>query len=397
MSAKTRLTDIAIKRAKPPENGQAEIWDSAIPGFGVRITSKGARSFVLLFRYQGHPRRWTLGRYPALKLADARKMADEALTKLEAGKDPQVEEAAEAATMFAATLDTFFTTYCDQQNRASTAAETRRNMTAIFLKRWKRRTLSSITRADVLSITDSLIENDRPSAARHAFSHARKFFSWCVERGLLEASPMTGLKPPVRAKNRARALSMAELAAVYGAAGNLGYPFGTIVRLLILTGQRRGEVSGMERVEFDKPSKIWTIPAERSKNGRAHALPLGPLARRIVRTTPRLSERFLFPSRGGDETTFSGWSKAKGELDKMVPTVKDWTLHDLRRSMATQLAGLGVAPHIVERILNHAGGTFAGVAGVYNRFEYRDEMHTALRAWEKCLLAEIKKTQSSKN
>lgn len=390
MTVKTRLTDAAIKRARPPANGQHEVWDSAIPGFGVRITSKGARSFVLLYRHHGHLRRWTLGRYPSLTLAKARKMASDALTILEAGRDPQTVQEAQTHD-FPETLETFFTTYCDHQNKASTAAETRRNMTATFLEPWRRKSLADIGRADVIAITDDLMATGRPSAARHAHAHARKFFAWCIERGLLEASPMAGLKPPVRAKNRARALSLAELAQVYRSAHQLGYPFGTIVKLLILTGQRRGEVAGMEWAEFDKPSKTWTIPSERTKNGRAHALPLGPLARRIVRTTPRLSANFAFPARGNDDTTFSGWSKAKAQIDELAG-VKDWTLHDLRRSTATRLASLGVAPHIVERILNHAGGTFAGVAGVYNRFEYTDEMRAALRTWEKHLLAEIKKS-----
>jgi integrase len=385
MPAKTRLTDIAIRRAAPPATGQTEIWDSAIPGFGVRITPKGARSFVLLYRYQGHPRRWTLGRYPAISLADARQMASDALTKLEAGKDPQAAEIEQGATLFADTLERFFTTYCDQHNRPSTAAETRRNMSAIFLPPWKNRTLASITRVDVLTITDGLIAKGSPSAARHAHSHARKFFSWCVERGLVEASPMTSLRPPVRAQNRARALSLPELVAVYDAAGQIGYPFGTIVRLLILTGQRRGEVTGMEWSELDVTAALWTIPAVRSKNGRAHALPLAPVALNTIETIPRLSQRFAFPARGNDDATFSGWSKAKRELDAMIG-ISDWTLHDLRRSMATSLASLGTPPHIVERILNHAGGTFAGVAGVYNRFEYADEMREALQHWEHALL-----------
>jgi len=205
---------------------------------------------------------------------------------------------------------------------------------------------------------------------------------------------MATLKPPVRARNRARALSLAELAAVYEAADRMGYPFGIIVKLLILTGQRRGEVSGMAWSEFDLGAAVWTIPAARSKNGRAHALPLAPIALDLIKTMPHLSDRFAFPARGNAEATFSGWSKAKKELDAMA-RVRDWTLHDLRRSMATGCASLGTPPHIVERILNHAGGTFAGVAGVYNRFEYGDEMRAALGAWEAALVAAVKVRRSS--
>ena len=181
---------------------------------------------------------------------------------------------------------------------------------------------------------------------------------------------------------------MPELRAIYEEAGKVGYPFGTIVRLLILTAQRRGEVSGLEWSELGLAAGVWTLPAARSKNGRSHALPLSPAALGLLRDVPRLSDRFIFPARGSDTTTFSGWSKAKKELDSATG-VADWTLHDLRRSTATRIASLGVAPHIVERILNHAGGTFAGVAGVYNRFEYTDEMRAALSLWESHLLMGI--------
>lgn len=388
MTTKTRLTDIAIKRVRPPTEGQAEIWDSAIAGFGVRITSKGVKSFVLLYRHQGQSRRWTLGRYPALTLAKARTMASDALTVLESGHDPQMAQEAQTHT-FADTLETFVSTYCDHQNRPSTAAETRRDMTVTFLGPWRNRSLASIRRADVLAITDGLMAKGKPSAARHAFAHVRKFFSWCVERGLLEVSPVAGLKPPVRARYRARALSMTEIATVYNAADGLGYPFGTIVKLLILTGQRRGEVAGMEWIEIDAKAALWTMPSERTKNGRAHSLPLAPAALDIIKTIPRVSDTFAFPARGNEKETFSGWSKSKRRIDE-ITGISDWTLHDLRRSTATRLASLGIAPHIVERILNHAGGTFGGVAGVYNRFEYGDEMRTALEQWEATLTQAIK-------
>lgn len=380
MQAKTRLTDAAIQKARLPQTGQAEIWDAGISGFGVRITPKGVKSFVLLYRHHGKARRWTIGRYPSLGLAKARRMASEALDGLEKGIDPQDAAAPQAGT-FGEALEAFFATYCDQQNKASTAAETRRNMRAVFLPHWEKRALATIGKADVLKVTDAIIAKGAPSAARHAHSHARKFFAWCVERGMVPVSPMAGLTPPVRAKNRARTLSPDELAAVWKAADGIGYPFGRIVQLLILTGQRRGEVAGLEWAEVDEGSKLWTIPAARTKNGRAHSLPLAPMAAEIIAGLPRCNDRLAFPARGNDEAAFSGWSKAKKALDELAG-VKDWTLHDLRRTTATRLAALGTPPHIVERILNHAGGTFAGVAGVYNRFEYAEEMRAALEAWE---------------
>jgi len=383
MPEKTRLTDAAIQKARAPQTGQAEIWDAGLSGFGIRITPKGVKAFVLLYRHHGKARRWTIGRYPAIGLAKARRMASDALDGLEKGIDPQDAAAPQAGT-FGEALEAFVSTYCSQHNKPSTAAETRRNMRAIFLPHWDKRALGTIGKADVLKVTDALIAKGAPSAARHAHSNARKFFAWCVERGLLHSSPMAGLTPPVRAKNRARTLTLEELAAVWKAADGIGYPFGRIVQLLILTGQRRGEVAALEWREIDEDAKLWVIPAERTKNGRAHSLPLAPMAAEIIAGLPRCNDRLAFPARGNDEAAFSGWSKAKKQLDTLSG-VTDWTLHDLRRTTATRLAAIGTPPHIVERILNHAGGTFAGVAGVYNRFEYADEMRGALEAWEKAL------------
>ncbi len=381
MSDRKRLTDTAIKNAKPPAIGQAELWDGGLSGFGLRVTAKGVKSFVLLYRHHGRPRRWTLGRYPALSLADARRMASDALTAIEHGRDPAEDNQTAQGGTFAEALETFFDTYCAHHNKASTAAETRRNMRAVFLPAWKGRDLATITRADVLAITDKLMNTDRPSAARHAHSHARKFFAWCVERGLLAHSPMEGLRPPTRAKNRSKTLSLDELRAVMAAADGMGYPFGPIVRLLVLTGQRRAEVAGMAWAELDDRAALWRIPAARTKNGRAHALPLAPVALATVESLPRFGGLLVFPARGNEAAPFSGWSKAKAQLDRLAG-LEGWTLHDLRRSMATGCASLGTPPHIVERILNHAGGTFAGVAGVYNRFGYEIEMREALTAWE---------------
>lgn len=384
MPTKTRLTDATLRRLRAPDSGQAEIWDKAIPGFGVRVTSKGARSFVLVYRHQGRSRRYTLGRYPDLKLKDARRMAQDARTAIAHGQDPAAQSANPGAGSFGEVLEQFFSNYCDRHNRASTAAETKRNMRATFLPVWRNRLLGGITRADVLAITDALIKREAPSAARHAFSNARKFFGWCVERGLLADTPCHGLKPPARASNRARTLTADELGKVLPVADAMGYPFGAIVLLLALTAQRRGEVAGMRWDELDTDEGIWTIPGTRSKNGRAHAVPLAPAALAIIENLPRLTGPFVFPARGNDEAAFSGWSKAKRALDD-DSGVEGWTLHDLRRTAATGMARLGIAPHIVERVLNHAGGSFAGVAGVYNRFSYQDEMRRALHDWELCL------------
>ena len=166
----------------------------------------------------------------------------------------------------------------------------------------------------------------------------------------------------------------------------LGYPYGSIVLLLILTGQRRNEVSGMKWSELDADAGFWSMAAERTKNGHAHQIPLLPMAAEILAGLPRQNPTFLFPARGNSDVSFSGFSKLKSRLDD-ASGVDNWTLHDLRRTTATGLASLGIALHVVEKLLNHVSGSFGGVAGIYNRFQYVPEMRDALTKWEAHLQA----------
>jgi integrase len=158
------------------------------------------------------------------------------------------------------------------------------------------------------------------------------------------------------------------------------------VQLLLLTAQRRNEVAHLQWDHLDLAAGKWVIPATLTKNGEQQNLPLSPAAIAILENAPRMHDRFIFPARGNDETCFSGFGKCKARLDAMI-NIPNWTLHDLRRTAATGMAGLGVSPHVVERILNHTGGTLGGVAGIYNRFNYQDEMRDALDRWATRLTA----------
>ena len=171
-----------------------------------------------------------------------------------------------------------------------------------------------------------------------------------------------------------------ELGAVWCAAERLDGAFSGIVRLLILTAQRRGEVAGMRWSELDLTAQTWTIPGSRTKNHDAHVLPLSACVAGLIRLQPRTHDELVFPARGNEQSTFSGFSKLKRRLEQLS-RVQEFTLHDLRRTAATGMARLGVAPHVVERVLNHSTGTFGGVAGIYNRFAYLPEMRQALELW----------------
>lgn len=218
-------------------------------------------------------------------------------------------------------------------------------------------------------------------AARHAFAAIRKMFNSLVEQGALQASPCLGMKPPAKAGSRDRVLTAEELKAIWQAADGIGYPFGPIVHILMLTAQRRGEVAAMQWEDLDLDKGVWTIPADKTKNAKPHAVPRGGTARDILIQFPRTGSAYVFPARGKPGQPYSGYSKGKRELDAAAK-LTHWTLHDLRRTAATGMARLGIAPHVVERVLNHVSGTFAGVAGIYNRFRYEDEMREALTVWD---------------
>ncbi|MEQ1671523.1 MAG: site-specific integrase, partial [Hyphomicrobium sp.] len=221
---------------------------------------------------------------------------------------------------------------------------------------------------------------DKPSEANHALGVIKTLFRWCVDRDMLAISPCMKVKKPAKHGSRARVLTEAELKALWMMLNDEGYPFGVMTKLLILTGQRRGEVTQMRWSQIDMTAKTWTIPAELSKNGREHMLPLSAHAIEVLKSLPHLHDDLLFPARGNDEAVISGFTRAKNRFDK-VSGVSDWTLHDLRRTTATFLGKMETPPHVIERILNHISGSFAGVAGVYNRHPYFDEMRLALNAW----------------
>jgi integrase len=405
-----QLTDTELRNLPAPEEGQVQYPDGKIPGFGVRVTTTGLKTFYFNYRFQGRSRRLTLGRYPHTSLKDARGAAHAALRSLAKGEDPQVD--APEVSGFSAALDEFVELYCKTSNRTSTAYETERILRAVFLKAWGTRRVDTIGKTDIVVITDRFMRAGKPSAANHAFSAARKFFNWCVDRGMLQISPCHTLNMPAPIGKRSNVIEDAHLAMLWKAAANeVGYPFGTIFQLLTLTAQRRGEVCGMRWDELDLDAGLWNIPGPRTKNAQRHTVPLTPAVLEILEGLAPIAKKtnseYVFPARGKPEQSYTGYSKGKRELDAAFNAKRreeatangespdeiedpDWTLHDLRRTAATRMAELGILPHVVERVLNHVSGTFGRVAGIYNRFQYVDEMRDALTTWETHVLGLIK-------
>lgn len=383
---KQSLTDLSVRKLAPKTEGRYDVWDMRVPGLGIRVFDTGAKSFFLSYRIHGKRRRDTLGRYPEISLAKARQMAFERRGQIANGEDPAKVARKKKAT-FETVSGEFIALHVERHTKTSTA----RMYTAIlrneFLPLWGSRAICDIERQDVIALLDKIVARGNGASANYAYAVISKFFNWCVSRDLIDASPCSGVEKPAKTIARDRVLAHEELGRIWLTSMNVGYPFGTIVALLLLTGQRRGEVTNMEWEQIDWDEKTWNIPGALTKNKRPHSLPLTKSVLGILESIPRINDqKFVFQSRGSRTTTFSGFSKSKKRLDELAE-VDNWRLHDLRRTAATGMAKLEVPPHVIERVLNHSTGQLGGIAGVYNRFQYLNEMRDALEKWAEHVLS----------
>lgn len=368
-----RLTDITVKALPPPASGQRLYMDDAVQGFGVRVSAGGTKTWVVV--HGANRQKTTIGRYPLIALKDARAAAKRVLAEFTLGRQrsPRMR--------FSEAMELFLEQHCKPNNRDSTYKTTKGLLRKHFLPPLRNTQLSELTADDVIRVTDRLLKQQYPGAANHAFTAIRTMLRFCVRRRLILHSPIEGMGLPARTRSRSRVLHPEELKRVWHAAEEYGYPFGQIVRLLILTGQRRIEIGSLRADWIDHEAQIIAFPPEIAKNGRSHTLPFGSMAAAVLADLPH-SDGILFRARG-KKTPFVGWSKSKELLDKaMDPPLSPWVLHDLRRTFSTMHASLGTPPHITERMLNHRTGTISGVAAIYNRFEYLDEMREAAESWE---------------
>jgi integrase len=352
-----RLTEISVRHFPAPATGWKIHADDSLPGFGVRVTANGVKAFVLTF---GPAReRITIGRYPIIGLADARSEARRILAEQTLGKHrPKRITFLDAMEQFIATRK--------EKNRPKTAYETER-LLRFYFKKLHPKLIEDIAAHDFADITDALSRKGLQSTAAHAHTAAKTFMKWCAQRHYVSTSPISELEKPPLPKSRERILTDDELRSVWKAAVEMGGHFGRIVQLLIVTGQRKGEITAL-KLEWIKEKAI-TLPAEICKNNRSHRFPIGDLTSSLV-----------------EEISFNGFSKAKAKLDEKAlahfEDLKPWTLHDLRRTYATNLQRLGVKLEVIEALLNHTSGTRAGVVGTYQRHDFWDEMVAAVATFE---------------
>jgi integrase len=387
-----KLTARTVENARPPAHGRIEYWDAALPGFGLRITDKGAKSWTVLYRAHGRLRRATLGAYPIVSLSEARDRAREVLREVEKGNDPataKAEQRRRDADLFQEVAAEFIERHAKPNNRTWQRQDI--DLKREFLPLWKDRAISSIAKRDILEVLDKIADRTSPRRANRYLALIKKLFNWCAERGYVETAPAANIKPLAREVSRDRVLSDDELQRVWRCCEPLGWPFGDLFRLLILTAQRVGEVSTMLWRDIDLDKAIWTVPGATAKNGVANEVPLSPAGVAILEDLPPLGRQgFVFPALNGSGNPVSGFSRAKARLDKEIAAalaaanlapMPPWRLHDLRRTAASRMAQFGVSPHVIEKILNHTTGSLAGVAGVYNRYGYGPEKRHALETW----------------
>lgn len=391
------LTDLQIQKLKAPTEGQIEVWDIQIPGLGLRVSKGGSKSFVLMFRHAGKLRRMTLGRYDpdAFPLRLARDKARDARRMVEEGMDPafmkkqEQLEAREAPTI-KDLAELYIERYAKRHKKSW--KEDERMLTKDVIPEWGHLKAHSITRRDVIALLDDIVERGAGVTANRTLAVISRMFNFGVDRCILESNPAYRVKAPTPEKARERTLTEVEIREFWKALDSARMDEGTRIalKLVLVTGQRPGEVAGMSKKELD--GNWWTIPGERIKNGLTHRVPLSPLAETLIKEAKALSgdSPYLFPSPSKDESDEDrpigeralaraiANNRATGEKPDRAFKLDHFTPHDLRRTCGTMLGALVVSRFIQDRILNHKDRS---MGGVYDRHSYDEQKRAALEAW----------------
>ncbi len=392
----TKLTERAIERlACDPGKRDRLVFDSEQRGLAVRVMASGSKTYLAQYVTAGQKRRVPLGSVDAISLAAARDAARAVMGQVAQGVDPATQRKAKAenakveAQRERMTLARLVADW-ERLHLAHRSPRYRKDATESLkraLQEWWNRPAERLQRRDVVAIVDRLT----PSVARALAAYGRACFTWAQNRGSVPGNPFVSL--PVAPSNvqRDRVLTDAEAVKVWKAAAADATPYGPIIRLLLLTGQRRDEVRGIRWSEVSADLTTWTIPGERTKNGQPSVVPLSAPAQAILRTQlAKVREQrrgLVFPGEGG-KVMFGNWSKSKTALDEAAG-VTGWRVHDLRRTVATGLQRLGVRLEVTEAVLNHVSGSRGGIVGIYQRHDWKTEKRTALDGWAAHVLAAV--------
>ena len=364
---------------------RTDFWDDVVRGLILRVSPNGTKAWTVVYvrEIDGSKRRFTLGRFPAISLEKARTRALKAATAVSEGDDPSEQKRARKTAL---TVEDIGRLYLEKhaKRHKRTWREDERVLSADVYPRIGKIKAVAVKRRDLLDILEAKTDAGKLTSANRLLAVIRKLFNWAVEQDYLQVSPVAGIKPPGKAVRRDRVLTNYEIATIWQTLPNAALADQTrdIFRLLFLTGQRSGEVCGMRRDEIDMMNAIWTIPGSRTKNGLTHVVPLARPAIEIV-------QKWHDGAGEGDDAplfTRTGEPIASNAIAhaarlRLQVAKSHWTPHDIRRTVATGMAGIGIAPHFIEACLNHISGFKAGVAGTYNRNTYEPEKRRALDIW----------------
>jgi integrase len=380
----------------PAGKSDAIFFDDDLPGFGVRLRAGGRRTWICQYRIGAKQRRIKLGIVGALDVDKARSAAKNRLAQVALGGDPQADKVitrSKASITLSTVVESYLTTK-KTSLRPKSFEETER-----YLRKHWRPLLDlpvhKIERRTVAARLTEITVDSGPVAATRARAALSALLAWSVGQGLVDGNAVIGTNRPAESTSRDRVLTDAEIGEIWSACRDDDY--GRIIKLLVLTGQRRDEVGAMAWSEIDTDRSLWRIPSSRTKNKRQHVVALPGLALSIIAKADRRTgiDRIF----GKGPAGFGGWSKAKAALDGRIfkarqeaagqrrgpaedmQPIAAWTVHDIRRSVATRMAELGVLPHVIEAVLNHVSGHKSGIAGVYNRATYEREVRGALVLW----------------
>jgi integrase len=375
-----RLTKTAIDALPTPES-DVVYWDLGVPGFGVKVTPKGRKVFIVLYRTGGAGsklRKYTIGPYGRVTLHQARVAAQKVFAAKLEGRDPAAEKKKTKQRIVTDRVEDLLENFIAQrlsQNRC--AGEISRLLRREFGQPWTGKSIHEIVKRDVVELVAAIQQRGAPVAANKALKSIKTFLRWCVGRAVLDRSPAEGIPLPTKVVARDRVLTDQELAQVILAVRKIAGPYGRIIELLALTGQRREEVAGVRWDELDLARRVWTLPKSRTKNAKEHVV---HLSNESIDVLVRAEKRgpFVFSVHG--TKPYNEFGRSKRRLDELSG-VTGWRLHDLRRTCVSGMARLGVAPHVADKILNHQVGTISGVAAVYQRHEFLSERRRALDLW----------------
>jgi integrase len=360
------------------------VWDSDLAGFGLRLRKGGKRVWIAQYRPPStrRTRRVTIGAIEKLTPTQAREVARKLLARVALGDDPQAAKEAKrahAACTFRSAIEAYLAAKEPQLRPTSHRINKLYLLDGDYFRALHPMGVNEITHPDIAARLSAITRAHSAHTAAASRRAVSAFFKWTTEKGWTTSNPVIGTRKPADPKPREHVLSNAELVRVWKSCGD--DDFGRIVKLLVLLGARRQEVGGLRWSELDLETGTWALPATRAKNGHQHTIALPPTALAIIKSVPRTSRDHLFGDRAGDG--FTSWSRGKRDLDgRLAGHVRPFRVHDLRRSVATGMADIGVEPWHIEVCLNHHGGFRRGIAGVYNRSRYERAVKIALARWD---------------